>query len=144
MGKSTRISPSDKKPKRGNGSSCLTTILTLLIFLVLSAALIFHQCSLWKGVSYKLPPAKNLLDDLQAALSSYNGDSATHEYPVGELSFYELSIAVSQHLSDQNDSRQYLFQDFTYLSEDGTTYKINAQLNTGLEVIFERTPDDLN
>ena len=144
MGKAVKISEPRPQLKKKKGSGCLTSILALLIFVVLLGAYVLHQCAMWQEVNYKLPVANNILDELQSALVVYNADADMNLYPVGELSFYEVTEAISQNFHNDFDPLLgNILTSFTYFSQDGITYEIKAQLDTGVEVIFTRTPDDL-
>lgn len=144
MGKIRKISEAPSQEQRRKDSGCLTTVLLLAIFIVLLGAYALHQLDRWRGVNYKLPVANNMLDELQKALAVYSADSDMDLYPVGELSFYELTEAVSPNFRSNFDPfHGNILSGFIYVSRDGAAYKITAQLDTGVEVILTRTPDDL-
>jgi len=138
MGRTVKVGEEQKK----SGSGCLSSILVLLVFTALLGTYALHQCALWQEITYKLPAADELLDKLQSALTAYNAGSEMNIYPVGELSYYELTAAISPYFSRENDIRYYHLNSFKYNSRDGITYRITAQLDTVKETIFTRTPDD--
>ncbi len=148
MGKIVRVGEKQKKDEPG----WLTRILGLLIFVVLLGAYVLHQCAMFQGVTYKIPPANRFLGELQEALAAYNersvdrypvGDPSFGGYPVGELSFSELDGALSSYYQREYSDGYTVLSSFKYSSVAGTTYKITAQLDTKKEIIQIRTPDDM-
>ena len=131
-----------KEKQKNDGSGCLTSVLFLLIFTALLGTYVLHQCAMWQEVSYKHPSASRLMDELQLALGAYNADSEMNKYPAGELNYHELLKVIAPYHKKENDWRYNDLISFEYYSEDGTTYKITAQLDTGKEIIFSRTPED--
>ena len=72
--------------------------------------------------------AKANVDVLRSVLASYAADSDTNKYPVGTLTFDQISTLLPQaNLPAQEVEAKWVASSFTYTSADGTTFQIVAQ-----------------
>jgi prepilin-type N-terminal cleavage/methylation domain-containing protein len=72
--------------------------------------------------------AKANVDVLRSVLASYAADSDTNRYPIGPMTFDQMSTLLPEaNLPGNSDEAKWVGSSFTYTSTSGTDFQIRAQ-----------------